>query len=110
MVEATSGGVGAIFVDDEGEAIDQYTTGDEWDIKLTGAHHSVLLAAMKGALKRMGNNNSIEGFSIKSEKFTYSVAPVEESYFLVLVQDTQGLPSEGLRALQDAVPRIVKLI
>lgn len=110
VVYATNGGVGAVFVDEEGEAVDHYTRGDAYDIKLAGAHQSVLLAAVRESLKRMGNNNSVQAMTIRSERFTYNVAPVTDGYFLVLVQNSLGLPSAGLQAVKDAVPRIARLI
>jgi len=112
IVQSVRGGVGAILVDDEGEAVDVFTHGDSYEIRLAGAHHGIILALLDEAMKRTNNNGDrLKGLSIKAERLTYTIMPVqEEGLFVVLVQDETGIPSQGMKVLQDSVGDIAALI
>jgi predicted regulator of Ras-like GTPase activity (Roadblock/LC7/MglB family) len=110
IVESVRGGVGAILVDEEGEAVDVFTHGDSYEIRLAGAHHGIALALLEEAMKRCGNGNALQSLTIKAQKLSYTVMPVQEGLFVVLIQDESGIPSHGLQVLKDAVPEIVALI
>lgn len=110
LVESVKGGVGAILVDSEGEAVDIFTHGDGYEIRLAAAHHGIVLNLLKEAMTRLDNGDSLQGLSIKSERITYTIMPVDEGLFAVLMQDDTGIPSQGMKALKDAVPGIAALI
>ena len=110
IVESVRGGVGAILVDDEGEAVDVFTHGDSYDIRLAGAHHGIILTLLEEAMKRSQNGDSLQGLAIKSERLNYTIMPVQEGLFVVLMQDETGIPSQGMRILKDAVQDIAALI
>ena len=110
IVEAAGGGIGAILVDDEGESVDLVTRGDSFEIRLAGAHHGLLLSLLNETQKRIGNGDVIKEISVRSARFTYTIAPVQENLFIVLIQDTTGIPSMGMKALRDGIPGINALI
>jgi predicted regulator of Ras-like GTPase activity (Roadblock/LC7/MglB family) len=110
LVESVKGGVGAILVDSEGEAVDVFTHGDGYEIRLAGAHHGIILNLLKEGMARVDNGESLQGLSIKSEKITYTIVPVEEGLFLVLMQDETGIPAQGMKAIKDALSDIAALI
>lgn len=110
LVESVRGGVGAILVDDEGEAVDVFTHGDSYEIRLAGAHHSIVLTLLEEAMKRLNNSDRLQSLSIRSERLVYTIMPVQEGLFVVLMQDDTGLPSQGMRVLKDAVREIAALI
>lgn len=110
LVESVRGGVGAILVDDEGEAVDVFTRGDSYEIRLAGAHHSIVLTLLEEAMKRLNNSDRLQSLSIRSERLVYTIMPVQEGLFVVLMQDDTGLPSQGMRVLKDAVREIAALI
>jgi len=110
IVKSVRGGVGAILVDDEGEAVDVFTRGDSYEIRLAGAHHSIILALLEEAMKRFQNRDSLQGLSIRSERLIHTIMPVQEGLYVVLMLDDTGIPSQGMKALRDAVPEIAALI
>ncbi len=110
IVKSVRGGVGAILVDDEGEAVDVFTHGDSYEIRLAGAHHSIVLTLLEEAMKRFENMDSLQGLSIRSERFIYTIMSVQEGLFVVLLQDDTGIPSQGMKVLKDAIPEIAALI
>ncbi len=110
VVESVRGSVGAILVDDEGEAVDVFTHGDGYEIRLAGAHHSIVIALLEEAMKRVESGDSLQGLSVKSERLTYTILPVQVGLFVVLMQDDTGIPSQGMWVLKDAVRDIAALI
>ncbi len=112
IVEAAGGGIGAVLVDGEGESVEFVTRGrgDSFEIRLAGAQHAVILSLLNDTQKRIGNGNVIQEISVRSNRFTYTIAPVEEDLFVVLIQDTTGIPSMGMKALRDGIPAINELI
>jgi len=110
IVTETPGGIGAILVDDEGEAIDLFTRGDSYETKLAGAHHGIALGLIKRAITRNGNGNIIGAVSIRSDRYTFSIAPVQDGIFVVLIQDKDGIPALGMKALLDGIADISELI
>jgi len=110
VVESVRGGVGAILVDDEGEAVDVFTRGDGYEIRLAGAHHSIIIALLEEAMKNVESGDSLQGLSVKSEQLTYTMLPVQVGLFVVLIQDDTGIPSQGMKVLKDAVRDIAALI
>jgi len=110
IVQSVRGGVGAILVDNEGEAVDVFTHGDSYEIRLAGAHHGIIIALLEEAMKRTENGDSLQGLSIKSERLIYTMMPVQEGLFVVLMQDETGIPSQGMRVLQESVRDIAALI
>jgi predicted regulator of Ras-like GTPase activity (Roadblock/LC7/MglB family) len=110
IVESVKGGVGAILVDDEGEAVDIFTHGDKYEIRLAGAHYGIVLTLLEEAMQRLESGGSLQSLSIKAERLSFTIMPVQEGLFVVLMQDDTGIPSQGVRVLKDAVPEIAALI
>jgi hypothetical protein len=110
IVDAAGGGVGAILVDDEGESIDYVTRGDSYEIRLAGAHHGIVLNLLNDIQKRIGSGETIEEICVRSDLLTYTIAPLEEGLFVVLVQDRTGIPARGMKALKEGKAAINELI
>ena len=87
LVESVPGAHDAVLLDWEGETVDLYSTGENDDhVKFVGAHHGVLL----DAVKRIGENTGagdVKHVVIKSEKVDFVTAPVHEGYCIVLTVD-----------------------
>jgi len=110
IVRTTPGGIGAVLVDDEGEMIDIFTSEDNFQMKLIGAHHGIILTAVQQSLEDFGNGDVLCGLSIRSERYIFNIAPVQDGIFVVLVQDREGVPSMGMKVLKGAIPSISRLI
>ncbi len=110
LVYGVKGGIGAVLVDAEGESVDVFTHGDTYEIRLAGAHYGIVLNRLGEAMGGSGNGDRLQSLSIRAEKLTYTIVPVQEGLFVVLIQDDTGLPSQAARALQEALPKIVELI
>jgi len=110
VVKDIPGGIGAILVDDEGEMVDIFTTGDHFEMKLVGAHQAIIMGAVRRILDPEKRKDYLSGLSIRSENYLIHVAPVQEGLYVILLQKAEGLPSAGMRALRKAIPSISGLI
>ena len=110
IVDAAGGGVGAILVDDEGESIDYVTRGDSYEIRLAGAHHAIVLNLLNDIQKRIDNRDAIQEICVRSGHLTYTIAPLADGLFIVLIQDRTGIPARGMKALRDGKAAINELI
>ncbi|NOY85678.1 MAG: hypothetical protein GXP52_00025 [Deltaproteobacteria bacterium] len=110
-VTRASGALGIVFVAEDGETIDQYTSGGLCDIRLAGAHNGIVLQIVQRSLENISaNGDMLREISITSDKNIYTLLPVLDGNFLVLVQDRTGIRSQGLRVLREAVEEIAALI
>lgn len=84
LVDSTLGATGAIFLDWEGEAVEQYSTNDDtYHLKVLGAHNGVILGLISNA-QAIDEKSKVECVSIKMENFSVIMAPVDDEYFVVL--------------------------
>lgn len=83
LVETVPGAVGAILVDWEGEAVQEYCHCAPYDIRFVAAHKAVVLAR----LRESHNNNyggTIEEVAVSSEQQHLLIGVVDPDYSLVL--------------------------
>jgi len=91
LVESVPGSECAVFADWEGEAVDCFALNSDADhVRFIGAHHGILLDAVKRAGQTAGLGEP-KYFVIESEKAAYITAPVHDGYYLVLALSA-GIP------------------
>lgn len=84
LVESTPGATGSIFLDWEGEAVDQYAgENDDYHMKVLGAHKGVILKLIEDTQK-LTKGSAVECVSIKMKNYSVIMAPVSNGYFVVL--------------------------
>ncbi len=88
--------VGAIFLDEEGEAVDWVTRHDDpFDLKVEGAYHSIF----KRRLDQLGEGSSsgdLSYYVVHGGKLKSLTHCLPEGYYLVLVLDRQGPTARAL--------------
>lgn len=98
LLEQIPGSLGAIIVDWEGEAVDHSARMDSYELQLLGAHKGVILANLRDAVRRLGDEE-IEEIVISTAATQTLVLPVTLEYALILTLDR----GDGLgRALFEA--------
>ncbi len=108
LVEGTPGAGGAIFVDWEGEAVEQYSLdGDSYRLKVIGAHKGVMLKLIDDAQKAI-NNDTVNSVTIRMNNFHVLMAPVKEGYFVAMTLDSNAVLSKGHYMLRKAVEALAK--
>lgn len=82
LIDGVPGARGAILADWEGEAVDQAGDMDDFDLKVVGAHHVVILDQLGRVLRRLPGER-MEELVVTAHKLQTLVFPVTEEYFLI---------------------------
>ena len=83
LLEDIPGALGAIIIDWEGEAVDQVTRTNEYDIKVLGAHSGIILGLLREALSRI-DSGDLEEVVIRTGANKTLMVPLTEDYLLIL--------------------------
>lgn len=89
-MDAVPGSTGAILADWEGEAVEQVSHFDVFDIKVIGAHKGILLNLMKDAHRKM-DAGEMRHTIITTENQHYLTAAIGDNYVLVMTLDKTAL-------------------
>ncbi len=92
--------VGAILLDDEGEAIEWVTRHDDpYDLKVEGAYHSIFKRQLDG-LSSEDSVGPIHTYVIENELLTALTQALPGGYYVVLVQEAGGSKAKALYHLR----------
>ncbi len=100
---------GAILADWEGEAVEQCSTYDIYDIKVIGAHNSILLNTMK-ALHQKLSVGEMKHAVISTEKQHFLIGPIGPDYLLVMTVDKNAIVAIAIKQFNSAIERMYKEI
>ena len=102
LINDVPGALGAIIVDWEGEAVDQASHIDSYDIKVIGAHNGIILSGLRDALARH-EGGVLEEVVIKTDRQQTLVAPLSDDYLLLLELNAAALTARASRAVRACV-------
>ena len=104
LVDSVPGARGAIFVDWEGEAVDQYSVVDDdvYELKVMGAHKGVILSQINEAQKT-ADNAEINMVIIRMDKYSIILAPVKEGYYVALEVKAGAIMSRATYLIKQSV-------
>lgn len=83
LLQQVPGALGAIIVDWEGEAVDHAARMDSYQLQVLGAHKGVILANLRAAVRRLGDEE-IEEIVISTAASQTLILPVTHEYALIL--------------------------
>lgn len=95
LLDRVPGAQGAIIVDWEGEAVDQVSYMEEYELKVIGAHKGVILANLRAVFDRNGDDQ-VREIVITTQQSQTLVLPVTRDYFLVLTLDRSDVLGKAL--------------
>lgn len=105
LIESVPGANGAILADWEGEAVDQVSRIDDYQLKVIGAHKGVILSNLRDVVQRL-EGSDLKEIVVTSDRMQVIIMPVTPEYFMVLTLDR----SDALgRALFEARRCVVQL-
>lgn len=84
LLERIPGALGVILADWEGEAVDQATRMDDYELRVIGAHKGVILQNLRESVARL-EHDELREMVITTEKIRTLVLPITHEYFLVLI-------------------------
>lgn len=105
LVQGVPGASGAILADWEGEAVEQYTLLDPFEMKVTAAHWGIILSGLKGVGKKLPMGEIKEGI-ITTDAQHVLVGAVGDDYTLVMTISRSTLPLVALHTFRDTVGRL----
>ncbi len=101
------GALGAIFLDDEGEAIEWVTRhGEPYEIKVEGAFHSIFKRRLAGPVQAMGGGAMV-AYEIQGRRLAALTRVLPGGYYVVLVVE-RGVPLARARYRLERVARILE--
>lgn len=109
LVRAVPGGQGAILIDREGEAVDQHTLEDPYQMKVAGAHWGIIRIRLEALFDHFAAGLPRESIITTTNQHVL-MGCVGEEYFLVLTLDRLAAPLKGLLPFRETVERLRKEI
>ncbi len=109
LVESIPGASGAILADWEGEAVEQYSLFDEFEMKVIGAHKGIILGRLRKLHAGMALGD-VEDLVITTGTQRHIVAPVGPDYVVVLTMVRTAVPALARRGVRSAVNLLNKEI
>jgi len=109
LVEAVPGASGAILADWEGEAVEQHSQLDPFEMKVTAAHWGILLSRLKG-LQEIYPIGRVQQSVITTDEQHVIVGAIGEEYTLVMTMNRNALPLMALRFFRETAELLNKEI
>lgn len=108
MVTTVSGATGAVFADQEGEAV--VTTGrniPKYELQVIGAYAGIFLSNLKRTCRAIGLGDA-ERFKLECRASTLLITDVKDGYYLVLVMAPEAPESLAWQKLIETRDRFVE--
>lgn len=86
LIDRIDGARGAIVADWEGEAVDQVSRMDDFEIKIIGAHQGVILSHFRQVVKAL-EGNDLEEIVVVTNLAHTMILPITADYFMVFVME-----------------------
>ena len=109
LVDKTPKAIGAILVDWEGEAVQEYCHCDPYDIRFIAAHKGIILERLK-ELHKSGRVGAVEDVVITSTDGHLVIGCIDQDYSLVLNAGRECPRGVALFHFRDAVAELKKEI
>lgn len=107
LVEHVPGATSAIFVDWEGEAVDQYSIKEEvYQLKVVGAYKGVMLNFINKAHTSTGIGIA-ETVIVRMENYSVLISSVKDGYFVLLILSPDALISRARYRIRRAVSALL---
>jgi predicted regulator of Ras-like GTPase activity (Roadblock/LC7/MglB family) len=110
LVHNTPKSIGAILVDWEGEAVQEFCYCDPYEIRFIAAHKAIILAAFKDLHADGGQNGMLEEIVVTSSGVHLIIGSIDQDYSLVLSTDRACPLSLARHHFRDALIEIRKEI
>ena len=109
LVDRTPHAIGAILVDWEGEAVQEYCHCDPYEIRFIAAHKGIILSRLK-ELHNSGRVGEVEDVVITSNDGHLIIGCIDQDYSLVLNVGRSCPRGLALFHFRDAITELRKVI
>lgn len=108
LVQSTPGATGAILADWEGEAVEQHTLSDIYELKVTAAHKGIIISQLKEILVNFQTVGELKHVVIRTEAGYTIVGVVGDDYSLVMTMGSEALISQAVRQFSKTIQVLMK--
>ncbi len=108
LVESTPGAIGAIIADWEGEAVEQYSLTDIYELKVTAAHKGIIISQLKNILVSFPVFGELKHVIIKTVTGKIIVGVVGTDYSLVMTLGSEAQESRAVRQFAKTIHVLMK--
>lgn len=91
LVNRTPHAIGAILIDWEGEAVQEYCLCPPYDIRFMAAHQAIILNRLRELASDKSNEDRIRDFSITTNQTHLIIGCIDDDYSLMMSVD-KGCP------------------
>ncbi len=109
LVESTPGATGAILTDWEGEAVEQFSLEDEFELKLIGAHKGIILNRMKDIQQKFLSGEVLDTV-VSTDTNHVIIGAIDRDYSLIMILGKDALIAKALRSFRCTVKTLKKEI
>lgn len=109
LVERTPESIGAILVDWEGEAVQEFCHCDPYDIRFLAAHQGIILSRLKEIPDEV-HGGQVEDIVITAADNHLIIGTIDQEYALVMSVGRNGPVSLALHHFRNAIARLKKEI
>ena len=110
LVKKIPGAIGAILVDWEGEAVQEFCYCDPYEIRLTAAHQMIILGRLKELQIGAGPQEKIEDLVVTASGAHLIIGSIDEDYSLVLSVNRNSPLQPALHHFRTALAELRKEI
>lgn len=109
LVNTIPGARGAILADWEGEAVEQFSYDDAFEMKLVGAHKGIILNRVREACTDL-DVGELQEMMITAEEQRFLVGAIGPEYTLVMTLGRTAVLGQALHRFRNAVTLLKKEI
>lgn len=109
LVTAVPGASGAILADWEGEAVEQFSFYDDFEMKLVGAHKGIILNRVREAYADL-NVGELQEIVISARDQKFLVGAIGPEYALVMTLAPKAVVGQALFRFRNALELLKKEI
>jgi len=108
LVNRTPHAIGAIVVDWEGEAVQEFCHCDPYEIRFMAAHQAIILSRLKELHHAVGQKTPIDEFVVTVTDAHLIIGSIDDDYSLVLSVDRMCPVHLALRHFRGALTELRK--
>jgi predicted regulator of Ras-like GTPase activity (Roadblock/LC7/MglB family) len=102
--------VGAILIDWEGEAVQEYCHCTPYDMRFMAAHQAIILNQLRELNRSQGEDNMIRDFAITTDQVHLLIGYIDDDYSLMMSVDRNCSLHLALYHFRDTVAELKREI
>jgi len=98
--------IGAILIDWEGEAVQEYCHCTPYDMRFMAAHQAIIFNMLRELNRNKGEDSVIQDFAITTDQAHLIIGCIDDDYSLMMSADRNGPLLLALHHFRDTVAKL----